>query len=96
MKNQSVARDERTTTVENTSYRWAYLLLSFGLLVSVAYRAFAWHESSWDLLALVLLGGLVATFYQGIHRVLSRRWALVAVVTVLVAGGIALAITLLR
>ena len=36
MKDQTIIRDERTITVENTSYRWGYLLLSFGLLVVVA------------------------------------------------------------
>jgi hypothetical protein len=96
MKDQSIIRDERTIVVENASYRWAYLLLSFGLLVIVAYRGFARRESSWDLLALVVLSGLVTTLYQGAHKVLSRRWALVAITTALVAAGIALAITVLR
>ena len=75
MNNQSVTRDERTLSVENSSYRWAYLLLSFGLLGIVAYRGLLWRESNWDLLGLVILGGLVTTFYQGAHRILSRRWA---------------------
>jgi len=92
MKDQSVIRDERTVTVENSSYRWSYLLLSFGLLAIVAYRGFVWRESSWDLLALVVLGGLVTTFYQGVHRILSRRWVVVAITTGLVATAIAVAI----
>ena len=96
MKNRSVTRDERTITIENASYRWAYLLLSFGLLASVAYRSFIRRESSWDLLALVILGGLVTTLYQRTRKVLSRRWALVAVTTALIAGAMALAITFLR
>ena len=53
-----VHRDERTTAVENASYRWAYLVLSFGLLLIVAFRSFVYGESAWDLLALVVLGGL--------------------------------------
>lgn len=96
MKNQSVVRDERTVSVENSSYRWAYLLLSFGLLVIVAYRGFVWRESSWDLLALVVLSGFVTTLYQGAYGVLSRRWALVAITTGLVAAVIAVAIAFLR
>ena len=36
----SVQRDERTVAVENASYRWAYLFLSFGLLALVAYILF--------------------------------------------------------
>lgn len=96
MKDQSVIRDERTVTVENSSYRWAYLLLSFGLLAIVAYRGFVWRESSWDLLALVVLSGFVTTLYQGAHKVLSRRWVLVAITTGLVAAVIAVAIAFLR
>lgn len=96
MKNQIVARDERTTKVENASYRAAYLVMSFGLLASVIYRSIMLSDSSWDLLALVMLGGLVATFYQGSHQILNRRWAIVALATALIAGTIALAITFFR
>lgn len=93
---QSITRDERTTAVENSSYRWAYVVLSFGLLLSVTYRSLALGESSWDLLALVVLGGVVATFYQGIHRVLSRRWAFLALACAVAAAATAAAIVLLR
>ena len=92
MNNQSVSRDERTTVVENTSYRIAYLVMSFGLLASVAYRGFVLQQSSWDLLALVILGGLTATMYQGINKVLSRRWILTTVVTIVIAGLLAVVI----
>jgi hypothetical protein len=96
MKNQSVARDERTINIENSSYRWAYLLLAFGLLVIVAYRGFVWRESNWDLLALVILSGFVTTPYQGAYRVLSRRWTLAVIATTLVAAVIAAAIAFLH
>ena len=91
-----VQRDERTTAVENASYRWAYLFLSFGLLLVVAYRSFARQESPWDLLGLVVLGGLVNTVYQALHRVLSRRWALLTAVTILIACLLAVGIAMLR
>jgi hypothetical protein len=61
MNTATVDRDERTIAVENASYRWAYLFLSFGLLAIVAFRSFALHQSSWDLLAIVVLSGVVAT-----------------------------------
>ena len=92
MNKPSVSRDERTTVVENTSYRIAYLVMSFGLLVSVAYRGFVLQESSWDLLALVILGGVTATMYQGINKVLSRRWILATVATLVIAGLLAVVI----
>ena len=85
MNNQSVSRDERTIVVENTSYRIAYLVMSFGLLVSTAYRSFVLQQNSWDLLALVILGGATATIYQGTSKVLSRPWAIATVLTLVVA-----------
>jgi hypothetical protein len=56
-----VQRDERTVVVENESYRWAYLFLSFGVLLVLIYRSFVRQESAWDLLALVVLAGAVGT-----------------------------------
>ena len=91
-----VQRDERTVLVENASYRWAYLFLSFGLLVLVAYRSFVHHESSWDLLALVVLGGGVGTAYQSFHRVLSARWAIASFLAVLIAAALAATMVWLR
>jgi predicted PurR-regulated permease PerM len=93
---QQIMRDERTVATENASYRWAYLVLSFGLLVSTAYRAFALHESAWDLMVLVILGGAVATFYQGSHRVLSRRWAIASAAAALIALVVAVVLVLVR
>ena len=57
MTSAIVERDERTTALENSGYRWSYLVLSFGLLLIVAYRSFARGEASWDLIGLVLVGG---------------------------------------
>jgi hypothetical protein len=82
-------RDERTLTVENASYRWAYHFISFGLLVIVAYRSFTWDEASWDLLALVVLGGVVASAYQLSHRVLTKRWLNTGIAAGLLAAIIA-------
>ena len=96
MTTQPIMRDERTVATENASYRWAYLVLSFGLLVSTAYRAFVRHESAWDLIALVILGGAVATFYQGRGQVLSRRWAVASAAAALLALVIAVVLVLVR
>jgi hypothetical protein len=96
MSTTLVQRDERTTVVENASYRWAYLFLSFGLLAVVAYRSFVLGESSWDLLGLVILGGVVTTVYQGFHRVLGKQWVWVTAVTVAIACALAAGLALLR
>lgn len=96
MNHQSTTRDERTVVVENVSYRFAYLVMSFGLLASVAYRSFLLKQNSWDLLALVLLGGVTATLYQKTQKVLSRRWMVATLAIVVIAGLIALAFVLIR
>jgi hypothetical protein len=92
----SVERDERILAVENASYRWAYLFLSFGLLLDVLYRSTVLEQNSWDLMALVVLGGLAATVYQGAHRVLTRRWARLAIIIMLIAAAVAATIVLVR
>lgn len=89
MNAPSVDRDERTTAVENAGYRWSYLVLSFGLLTAVGVRSFARGEASWDLLALVLLGGAVNTAYQLWHRVVYRRWIVIALLTLVAAAAMA-------
>jgi hypothetical protein len=91
MREPGVVRDERTLAIENGSYRFAYLVMTYGLLVAIAYRAFALGQSSWDLLSLVLAGGLVTTLYQAFHRVLSRHWLAVTLVAMLVAAAVAAA-----
>jgi hypothetical protein len=91
-----VDRDERTVTVENAGYRWSYLFLSFGLLGLVAYRSLVRGEAAWDLLALVALGGVVNVTYQATHRVLYRRWILMAVVTFAFAGLVAIGMIAFR
>ncbi|MBI3463216.1 MAG: hypothetical protein HY000_09175 [Planctomycetes bacterium] len=92
MSTTLIQRDERTVAVENASYRWSYLVLSFGLLAIVAYRSFVRHESAWDLLALIVFAGVASTAYQGLHKVLSRQWALITAATLIIAGVISAAI----
>ncbi len=91
----SVQRDERTVAVENASYHWAYLLLSFALLADVAYRGLARHEAAWDLMALVIAAGLVCTAYQAWHKVLGRHWVLTAVLVACLAAAVAAVLVLL-
>ena len=85
MKSAVVMKDERTRAIEHASYRWAYMVLSYGLLLSTMYRSFVRGEAAWDLLGLVILGGAVSTLYQGNFRVLSRRWLVVSAASALLA-----------
>ena len=91
-----VQRDERTTAVENAGYRLSYLVLTVGLLAEVAFRSFRNGESSWDLLALVVVGGVVNASYQGLHSVLHKRWIFITVMTMVTAALLAVAMVLLR
>ena len=59
-----VERDERTVSVENASYRWAYSFLTFALLADAAYRGMFRNEAAWDLTAIVIVGGAICTMYQ--------------------------------
>jgi hypothetical protein len=96
MANRIIDRDERTVSVENAGYRWAYMFVTYGLLLSVAYRAFVREEASWDLLALVIVSGGVATMYQGRHRVLSRPWLIMTLMAIAMALLLAATLVLLR
>jgi len=95
VREPGTVRDERTVAVENGSYRLAYMALTYGLLLAVAYRAFALDQTSWDLLGLIVLGGLVATLYQAAHNVLSRRWLVWTLLAMLAAVVIAVLATYL-
>ena len=86
---QSVERDERTVVVENASYRWAYLLLTYALLVNVMYRSLIRHEAAWDLMALVIVGGAFCTMYQSRQKILGHGWVMKAVLVACIAGVMA-------
>lgn len=96
MSRQDVARDERTVATENASYRLASLFMSFGLLADVAWRSFRLGEEPWDLMALIVLGGVVTNVYQGNRRVLTWRWAKLSMASALLALVIAALLVILR
>jgi hypothetical protein len=84
-------RDERTQAVENAGYRWSYYILTYGVLGAAGYRSLVLRETAWDLLALVVLGGVVNTVYQASRRILYPRWLAMGVVTLLAAAALAAA-----
>ena len=86
---QCVERDERTVAVENASYRWAYLLLTYALLVDVMYRGLFRHEAAWDLMALVVVGGAICTVFQARQKILAHGWVMKAVLLACIGGVIA-------
>jgi hypothetical protein len=54
------------------------------------------QESSWELLALVIISGIVTSIYQGRYRVLTGRWAAVMLAVVVIAALLGAGIVLLR
>ena len=96
MTDALVERDERTTAVEDAGYRWAYLFLSFGILLIVAVRGFMNGEGSWDLMALVVLGGGVHFAFRAFHGALYKRLALRIAVALIAAVLLAIVLVLVR
>jgi hypothetical protein len=68
-----VMRDERTTAVENASYRVAYGFVAFAVLLDVIYRSGVRGEAPWDLLAIVIVSGIGSSLYLARYRVLTRQ-----------------------
>lgn len=95
MNSTPILRDERTIQVENASYRAGYLVLSYGLLIIVMVRGFFFQQSSWDLLGLVVLGGLVTSFYQYWQHTLTRGWLYLMLATMVLAALAAVVLALL-
>jgi hypothetical protein len=80
-----VLRDERDTRIDLAGDRLSYLVVSYGLLISVAYRSFVRGDSAWDLLGLVVLGGIVGVAYRIRRGVPSGRWMAMLLATVAIA-----------
>jgi hypothetical protein len=89
MNNQPIIRDERTITIENASYRWGYMVVTYGLLVIIILRAFLFNQTNWDLFALLFVSGLVTTVYQGVHQMFTRRWIYLFAATMVIAALVA-------
>lgn len=89
MKRQPNLRDERTVAVENASYRLAFHILSYGLLLLVVYRGFVLQQSNWDMLGLVIVAGAAATYYQSRQNILAKRWLLATVAVMALAALLA-------
>jgi hypothetical protein len=83
--NQLFARDEREVGVDRAADRIAYLVLSYGLLGIVAWRSFVDGQASWELLVLVVPGGVVGAAYRLRARVLTRESLFVVGITIAVA-----------
>ena len=83
----SIERDERTVAVENASYKWACIFITFALLIDGVYRGVVRNEAAWDLMAFVVVGGAICAMYQVRQKTLARGW-LKAAVLIACLGGV--------
>ena len=81
--------DEREAVVRASADRLAYVVLSFGVLAIVAWRAIATGASSLDLLALVVASGAVSLLYQARHGAVSHRTMVLGAFALAVGGFVA-------
>jgi len=72
---RNIEKDERTTFIENKSYKYGYNILSFGLLFDIIYRSIRFNEAPWDLFGLLFLSGIIMTVYQYQQKIFSKNWA---------------------
>lgn len=91
MRNDDDSRD--LSDVDAASYRWGYLVLAYGILGIVAYRAFVHDQTSWDLLALVVGGGVITTAYRATRGETTGWWratsGFAAIVALILAAWLA-------
>jgi hypothetical protein len=92
----NVEQDERTVSVQNAGYRWAYLVLAYALLLDVALRSFFKKDTPWDLMLLVIASGGVTAAYQALHRAVPQRWAARAALAVVGGAVIAAGVVLVH
>jgi len=84
-----IARDERERSIDLAADRLAFLVVCYGALALAAYRSFVLGQQTWDLLGLVVLGGIAGLAYRVQKRVVGRSWTLVLVATIVVAAIVA-------
>ena len=74
MTNKIVEKDERTTLIENISYKHGYNFIAFAFLLDIMYRSFRLNEAPWDLLGIIIISGLIMSIYQNKHKILGKTW----------------------
>jgi hypothetical protein len=97
MNKPPVVRDERYYVVENASFRIGYMIIAYGVLLLIVFRSIAYHETNWDLFALVIISSFAATIYQMVHKTItvSRKWIYFFVAITLLAAIVSAIIVLL-
>jgi len=95
MSAKIIEKDERTTFIENQSYRYGYIVLNFGILINIMYRSFRLNEAPWDLFGLIFLGGLVTTVHQYRYKIFTKKWIKDIILLIVISAIAAAVITFL-
>lgn len=74
MIKKMVEKDERTTFIENISYKYGYNFIAFALLLDVIYRSLKLDEAPWDLLGIIIISGFVMGIFQYQRKILGKTW----------------------
>jgi hypothetical protein len=86
--------------VENASYKWAFIFITFALLIDVMYRGAVRNEAAWDLMALVIISSGLCTMYQARQKIMWQGWVWKVVLIACLGGAIsfiiALVLTMIR
>lgn len=96
MISKIVEKDERTKFIENISYKYGYIFITFALLIDVAYRSFKLNEAPWDLLGIVIISGFVISIYQYKQTILGKTWLKTFILTLIIAFVIAIVMVIIR
>ena len=72
MLTKNIERDERTTFIENKSYKYGSFIFNFGLLIDIFYRSIKFNEAPWDLFGLLFLSSFVITAFQYKQKVFTK------------------------
>jgi hypothetical protein len=96
MISKMVEKDERTTFIENISYKFGYMFITFALLLDVAYRSLKLNEASWDLLSIIIISGVIMSIYQYRQKILGKTWMRTFIVTFIIAFIVAIIMVFIR
>ena len=86
-----VPRDECEARIDLAADHLAYLVISYGLLLAVAFRSFLHGDAASDLLGLLVLSGIVGVAYRLRRGAVTGRWTLMLMATV----GIAIVVSIM-
>lgn len=96
MTSKIVEKDERTTFIENISYKFGYIFITFALLLDTAYRSFKFNEAPWDMLAIIIISGVIMSIYQYKQKILGKTWLKIFIFTIIIAFIIAIIMVFVR